>query len=329
MSTLNLNHFLGNSKRSLLLLNMILIILLSAPLAQGKFLGNIYYEGKEPANFSAYWNQVTPENAGKWASVEQERDDMKWSTWLDAAYDYAKEKGFPFKEHCLVWGNQQPDWLNSLLQDEQRAEVEEWIQWVGQTYPDMDLVDVVNEPLHNPPPYKEALGGDGSTGWDWVIWSFEKARQYCSGKLLLNDYGILNSSSNTDKYINLINILKDKGLIDGIGVQGHGLEGTAASTIFSNLDKLERTGLPIYVSEYDVDISDDQQQKQIYKEQFPLFWEHSGVQGVTLWGYIQGEIWKSNAYLVRSGGSERPALVWLMDYLEGKVSSPIIVYPNP
>jgi hypothetical protein len=55
----------------------------------------------------------------------------------------------------------------------------------------------------------------------------------------------------------------------------------------------------------------------IYKEQFPVFWEHYAVKGVTLWGYIQGEQWKSNAYLVRTDGTERPALQWLKTYLQG------------
>jgi hypothetical protein len=28
-----------------------------------------------------------------------------------------------------------------------------------------------------PPSYKDAIAGDGATGWDWVIWSFEQARK--------------------------------------------------------------------------------------------------------------------------------------------------------
>ena len=49
----------------------------------------------------------------------------------------------------------------------QREEVEEWIRLVGERYPDMDFVDVVNEPLNAPPPFMNALGGNGETGWDW------------------------------------------------------------------------------------------------------------------------------------------------------------------
>ena len=63
--------------------------------------------------------------------------------------------------------------------------------------------DVVNEPLHAQPSYKNALGGDGSTGWDWVIESFELANQYCGGTLLINDYGIVNDSSAASNYLQI------------------------------------------------------------------------------------------------------------------------------
>lgn len=68
--------------------------------------------------------------------------------------------------------------------------MEKWIRLVGERYPDMDFVDVVNEPFNAPPPYKNALGGSGTTGGDWVITAFQWARQYCPSrtKLLLNEY---------------------------------------------------------------------------------------------------------------------------------------------
>ena len=51
-----------------------------APLAEGqpKFLGCAYSPPQAP-EFHDYWNKVTPENAGKWGSVEARRDVMVWS----------------------------------------------------------------------------------------------------------------------------------------------------------------------------------------------------------------------------------------------------------
>ncbi len=281
-----------------------------------KFVGNII-GGSVPRDFATYWDQVTPENAGKWGNVATSQDTNSWN-WgpLDKAYDYAISRGFPFKFHNLVWGNQQPGWISNFDSAGQAQMVEAWIRLAGKRYPKTSLIDVVNEPLHAVPDYKNALGGDGSTGWDWVIWAFKAARKYFPNtKLLLNDYNILSSTSETKKYLQIINLLKSRGLIDGIGCQAHFLENTAASTIQANLNLLAQTGLPIYISEYDVDLSDDSAQLAVYKKQFPVFWNDSTVKGITLWGYRQGAMWRRNAYLVRSDGSKRPAFTWLEQYL--------------
>ena len=151
-----------------------------------------------------------------------------------------------------------------------------------------------------------------------MVNAFKLARKYLpNAKLLINDYGILNSSSSTDAYINIINILKDSSLIDGIGCQAHGLENTSAATIKSNLDKLATTGLPIYISELDLNFSDDNQQKSKYQELFPVMWQHSAVKGITLWGYIEGLTWEPSTFLVHANGTARPALLWLAQYIQG------------
>ena len=220
---------------------------------------------------------------------------------------------------------------------------------VGQRYPNTDMIDVVNEALagHNPPDggdgranYKNALGGNGATGWDWVINSFKLARKYLPNtKLLINDYGIINSNSATTSYLQIINLLRDRGLIDGIGVQGHRfeLESADTNTIKSNLNKLAATGLPIYISEFDLGnlsnagTPDDNQQLNLYKKIFPVLWKHNGVKGITLWGYREGEMWQETCYIVRSNGTARPALLWLAQYVKDNptgVNEPVSAQPS-
>jgi len=74
-----------------------------------KFVGNITHQGQIPSDFSQYWDQITCENEGKWASVEATRDVMNWSG-IDRAYNYAKQHGLPYKQHTFVWGAQYPSW---------------------------------------------------------------------------------------------------------------------------------------------------------------------------------------------------------------------------
>ncbi len=297
------------------------------PLAKGKskFLGSSISSVR--SDFATYWNQVTPENAGKWGSAEPSQGSYNW-TELDDAYSYAITNSFPYKHHNLVWGNQQPSWIGSLDSAGQRAALDHWIDTVAQRYGSTSFVDVVNEPFHAPPSYMNALGGTGKTGWDWVITAFQMARRYFfhGVKLLVNEYNVLQDNTVTTRYIALIDTLQVRGLIDGIGIQGHYFEfrspaGAASpytypiGTLKSNLDRLAATGLPVYMSEFDINEAADSTQLQNYQTYFPLFWEDPGVRGITLWGYVQGLTWQTNAYLVRSNGSERPALKWLRRYM--------------
>jgi len=295
-----------------------------------KFFGTAATTAADYPSLLSYFNQVTPGNAGKWGSVEATRDQMNW-TELDTAYQFAKQHGLPFKLHTLIWGQQQPTWLASLTPAQQLVEIEQWISLAAQRYPDVQLVDVVNEPLHAVPAYSAALGGPGVTGWDWVVKSFELARKYFpKSELILNDYNVEGLDSAATDYLKVINVLKERGLIDGIGLQGHFLERAELSVVAGNLDRFAATGLPIYVSELDFNLSNDARQAQRMRDFFTLFWRHPSVLGVTHWGYLQGNMWQSEAYLLRSDGTRRPALDWINCFRAGGSNCPVPVYvPTP
>jgi endo-1,4-beta-xylanase len=310
------------------------------PLAEGqeKFLGCAY---DIPDNtFAMYWTQLTVGNAGKFGSVAVSTDTTQWRwSGLDTAYNYAIAHHLVFKDHTLIWGQQQPSWISSLDSATQIRYIETWIRNVGQRYPHIDMIDVVNEPLngHNPPDglsgranYENALGGKGATGWDWVVNAFTLARTYLpNAQLLINDYGIINDNLATTSYVSIINLLKQQGLIDGIGVQCHRFEIETADTsvLRSNLDRLAATGLPIYISEMDLgNLGDtgtpnDNQQLQLYQKYFPLLWQYRAIRGITLWGYLEGQMWQPTCYLIRADYTTRPAFSWLAQYVKNNPMS--------
>ena len=316
-----------------------------------KFLGNIIPNNVQ-ATFDKYWNQVTPENSGKWNAVEPSRGNMSW-TALDRAYNHAKSNAYKFKYHTFVWGSQEPSWISSISAADQKAAMENFMKKVAERYPDIDYIDVVNEALHAPSNIREALGGSGSTGWDWIIWSFQEARKnFPNAKLHINDYGIISDPNAARQYVQIINILKERNLIDGIGIQCHefNLNNVSVQTMKSVLDILSATGLPIHVSEMDVSgnpAGNEESQYQIYKDKFPVLWEHESVIGITLWGYITGATWKTGTGIVEQNGKERKAMVWLKEYMASEASKvpnkfegttsqknisytgEIEVYPNP
>ncbi len=282
-----------------------------------KFCGNITTGGQVRSDFINYWDQITPENEGKWGTVEGTRNKMNWAG-LDAVYNYAKQHNIPFKQHNFVWGSQQPSWISGLPQDQQRAEVEEWIRLFCERYPDTQMIDVVNEPPpHTTPPYAAALGGAGASGYDWIVQAFKWARQYCPNSILiLNDYNTIEYANDNSHFIDIVNAIKAAGApIDAIGAQAHAAYNMSTSTVQMYLSKLEATGLPVYISEYDINVSDDNQQKNVMESQFTMFWNDDNVKGITIWGYIENQTWEPNTGLMSSGGQMRPAMTWLMSFL--------------
>jgi len=266
-----------------------------------KFLGNITTMGSIRSDFSNYWNQLTPENETKWASIEGTRDVYNW-TAVDRQYQYCKDHNFPFKFHCLIWGAQYPTWLNNLSQKEQLEEITEWFDEVAKRYPDLDYIDVVNEavPGHQPAPYKNALGGDGASGYDWIVNSFIMARErWPKAVLIYNDYNTF--QWNTDAYITLLKKIVAAGApVDAAGCQAHDLNDMSGAAFKTVLEKIHnQTGLPILISEYDINQQDDQVQLTRYKEQIPVMWEADYVAGVTIWGYIYGSTWVDHSGLIK------------------------------
>src|SRR4051812_8450161 len=78
--------------------------------AKDKFLGNA--NDFTTPTFPRSFNQLIPENAGKWGSAAgtTRTAAMRW-TALDQAYTFAKTNNVQFNFHILLWGNQQPTWM--------------------------------------------------------------------------------------------------------------------------------------------------------------------------------------------------------------------------
>src|SRR4051795_5275732 len=269
--------------------------------------------------FTQYFDEVTPENAGKWGSAAgtTRTAPMRW-TGLDQAHNLAQGNGMKLNFHILVWGNQQPTWMAALPADEQLIEIKKWFAAVAERYPDIDYLQVVKEPLHDPPDcsapsnqgancnasgnYARALGGangtDG-TGWDWVLNAFRLAKQYFPHtKLMLNDYSITNSDSATTQYLQIINILKRENLLDLIGEQGHAFSTTGNMAVHkANLDRLAATGSPPPITQRQNTGGaarprpGDVVQLRNYQRIVPVFWQHPAVAVITVWWWRQPNHW--------------------------------------
>ena len=297
-----------------------------------KFLGNITTDWPGSMNYdgfiySDYWNQVTPENGTKWSTVEGNRNSYYWGG-ADPAFNYAKQKGFPFKFHCLIWGSQYPAWLKNLSAADKYKAVVKWMDTVKKKYPNLELIDVVNEAVegHQPDTYvmREALGGNGKTGYDWIIKAFEMAHERWPNAILIyNDFNTFRH--NTDQFIELVRTLRDAGApIDAYGCQSHDLGGMNQADFRTVMTKIQNAlKMPMYITEYDIGDTNDGNQNWNYQQHFPVMWEADYCAGVTLWGWFYGKTWINGNNPNEKGISglikdkqERSALKWLRTYMQ-------------
>ncbi|MBR5084136.1 MAG: endo-1,4-beta-xylanase [Prevotella sp.] len=311
-------------KISLVLAVLLLPTALYAQLSSNpdKFLGNITTRSNVDAgggvpDFYTLWNQITCENESKWASVEGNRGNFNWG--CDRAFNYAKQHGFPYKFHALVWGAQYPNWLSNLSPKDRFEALTNWFNKAKEKYNTLPMIDVVNEAVgrhqDGNPMMKETLGGGGKTGFDWLIKAFDMAHQRWPDAILIyNDYNSIRWD--VDNYITLVQTLRDAGApIDAYGNQSHEIGDISATELSNVLEKQQNAlKMPMYVTELDIDKANDAQQKAQYERVLPLLWEAPYCAGVTLWGYIHGSTWVDNSGLYKNG-VERPAMTWIKEYM--------------
>ncbi|HET9953031.1 MAG TPA: endo-1,4-beta-xylanase [Polyangiaceae bacterium] len=294
----------------------------SQPPPGKKFVGNIT-TGRTNMDsggktFSKYWDQVTPENAGKWGEVQSSATaSPNWST-LDQIYDYTQKNNIIFKQHTFIWGAQQPS--GNITE----ANVKKWMKDFCTRYPNTKLIDVVNEPPpHTRPGYRNSIGGGDDSTWQWITNAFKWAREACPNAILiLNDYNNIEWDNDNAHFISIVQKIKEGGApIDAVGCQAHDLDVNDKAMDLSKVKTLvenlhNKTQLPLYITELDLTNTDDQTQLQWYKQFFPYFYGLDYVHGITIWGWIYGQTWSlsPNSGLVRNG-SFRPAMTWLMGEL--------------
>lgn len=147
--------------------------------------------------------------------------------------------------------------------------------------------------------------------------SFEWAREFCpNAVLILNDYNIIEYAEDNARFLDIVERIVAAGApVDALGAQAHDAYRRSNAELSGFLEALTATGLPLYITEYDVNLPGDAEQLEVMRRQFPLFWENPEIAGVTLWGYVTGATWQEDAWLISEAGVERPAMSWLLQYL--------------
>lgn len=283
-------------------------------------LGNNPAPGSNAAKYQQHllenFNSITPGNAGKWDSNEANKDVVTMAG-VDRILQYAADHGLRARQHNLIWGSQQPAYINTLLTNAAAGdatakaslttEVQQRIQYyVHDRATRYAQLDVYNESSHTPQ-YFNVYGASGVA--DFYNQAAAAAQQAGANVgLFTNEYNVL--ADGADSFANwyrahVESIRQAGGEVDGIGVQYYSHEGVgtgnslhSASRVFGALNNLSVAGLPLELTEFG--IKDDgsgtaaqnlQTDAQVLRESMRLVFGTPQSTGFTIWGFWGGEVW--------------------------------------
>lgn len=204
---------------------------------------------------------------------------------IDPTLQWCKENGMVMRGHTLVWHAQAPDWFfkegyrddgeyvsKDVMLLRMESYIEQMLTHVQTEYPGVIYCwDVVNEAVDPDRGDKNSsfmcrTENDGTPnpwyltiGEDYVEMAFTYARRYADPevKLFYNDFNTY-MTPKTKCIYNLAESLKEKGLIDGIGMQGYwGISYPGTGAISDAIKMFAKLGLEIHITELSIGVDEE------------------------------------------------------------------------
>jgi endo-1,4-beta-xylanase len=277
-------------------------------------------------------NSLVAENDMKWERIHPRRGNATRSYnfyGADAIVAFAKAHGMRVRGHNLVWHQQVPFWIfqgdkGPATQEEVLDRMQDHIttlltRFKGEVY----CWDVVNEALSDDgawrtdSPWFRSAGADENG--DGIPTYIEKAFEFArhadpSALLFYNDYNI-ESGAKLDKACELVKALREKGLIDGVGIQGHwSIYGPDPETVQNAIERFASLGVQVQITELDLSVYQwgdssslptlppdlERRQAEQYRALFKVFRDEAEapganlrgkLTGVTFWGIADDHTW--------------------------------------
>ncbi len=318
---------------------------------------------KKHYNSITFGNELKPENVlvqSKCQELAESGDETQVAVSIDSArslLEFCQENNISVRGHVLVWHSQTPDWFfkegysddgdyvsKEVMLGRMENYIKNLMELLATEYPDVDFYawDVANEiwtDSGTPRTARELNYTDNNTSaWvkifgdnSFVDYAFEYARKYAPEgcKLYYNDYNEY-MPAKTTAIVDMVTRLKEKGLIDGIGMQSH-LDVTfpSISTYEKALKAFCETGLDVQITELDATTSDTSEegleiQAQYYSDIMDLAVKYSdSISAVVIWGTTDDQSWRSSRLpvLFNEDYTAKPCYYSIIDGLETSTGS--------
>lgn len=272
--------------------------------------------------------------------------------------DYCLKNNIPVRVHTLVWHSQTPEWFfkenydasgEYVSKEKMLKRMENYIKNFFETltelYPTLDFYacDVVNEAWLDDgsprrPGHPDQSNGYGASDWvavfgdnSFIEPAFTFARKYAPEgcKLYYNDYNeYMNKKT---KIVEMATELKEKGVIDGIGMQSHldarqnmGSAFPSVSMYESAIKDYVETGLDVQITELDVTIPENsgdqyfEHQAEYYNGIMDAIEKYKdNISAVVFWGVTDDASWRASQLplIFDSEYKAKPAFYSIIDGL--------------
>ncbi|RUT67969.1 hypothetical protein D0817_23435 [Flavobacterium cupreum] len=264
-------------------------------------------------NILELFNTAVIENGFKGGSWKQNKKKQQQTI---EAFEWLEKNKFRQRGHNLVWpawkfnpanvktlAQKDPKAFEKYIEDEIREKTSflkgRVIGW-----------DVINELIHEKE-FFAYLPKDIEAKWFQIAKSIDPQAQ-----MFINEYGMLNSIAspkNIQEYLQLIRDLRAKGAtIDAIGIQGHvGRQPRNPEQVISDLELFRSTGLPVQITEFDINMKDEELQADYTRDFLIACYGSSVVTGFTIWGFWEPRHWKPDAAMFKKDWTPKPnAHIW-------------------
>ena len=311
------------------------------------------------ALITSQFNAIAPENVLKWEKVHPQPGTNGYDfAPADAYVAFGEQHHMLIVGHTLVWHNQTPGWVfqgangrwlsgtNAADRELLFQRMHDHIQTVVGRYKGrIKIWDVVNEALNDSRRLNDTNVLRQTSPWvrvlgmDFIVKAFEYAHEADPAAILrYNDYSIENPAKR-QRLITLIDYLKSQHVpVMAIGSQTHANLIWPEPDLEDNfLTEVSRLGLPIHITELDVNgsqagqrsqdadilqnaqatggglpaVSAKEKLAQQYENLFRIFLKHrDAVKLVTFWGLTDTDSWRGNGHPLLFDGDWQPKLAF-------------------
>ena len=248
-----------------------------------------------------------------WESPDRRADYLEAMDWMN-------EQGVPWRAHTVIYPyvNNFPNGLKAISDDPEavRRYTLDHVREVMAVLRDKgaDCVDLVNEVRHHRDLMAMAGGSEvGGPGDELIDEAFRVAQEVAPDvTLFVNDFGILtgggSNQGNIDYYHDWLDRAKANDVpVEGIGFQGHfGAGLTEPARVVEILDSFARHELPIHITEFDINVTDEVGQADYTRDLITAVYSHPSVEAFVGWGFWEGEMWKPDGAMYRTDWTPKP-----------------------